>query len=985
MHHSKIANHMPQNCKLFLGLMKEAADLNLQYGRTTEALALFRQIGDAHLIAHCLLIHARTKLYIHSDGSVRYISNENEKVEIYLEEAIQLFKESNRHDNVQDLNTAMGEANLLLGRLSGDQKYIGFAFGKFQNSKPDRNEAGQLECLNWMINHSRLENELNLRKVILGMKNLFHVISILVTSHNDPEKRNRMEQILQNFGLHLKMNVVSYNPRHNPSILELLGKEKYPDILTKQDVRGEISLESARHAIIGYLLFKGQQWHHKIVTVLEKETTCLRKSDISQIAAKDLFRLIQLDVLYGRIEYFLDEGIQSVKGHLKEEERQVLDTYKHQISSFSQCRLLIDDVLCVIPHLRDNTKQMMELKTIFMYSARRFIEKYFKFRLSKLMNRSNKMRYQSIAYFVELITCHAIFALNNNIYADLAKLENTIGTECLMGETRRYDLRRMGFIPQERGKEHMIVLSNVRPFLYSILELTKFNDIFGALKEFKRFVCFMKGHEIQRTFSETTLLLHWLQYYIYVGFSLQSKCSHLRQLELEFIIPSTFLSSVKLVDSLMFRNLSTGTMIANFTSKTIPKYGEISGIVERCIEYLVGNIMKTVFKRLLECMPINETQTLLDITNEVETVMCLCMVFIINMGKIIFEKTETQILREIALINIPEDSPEKIVRLVKGIKSASGIADVYNHLLEVLKSKGEKLLKFKWDAKQKKISYQSNFISDLKNGFHLPDSIKTLSDPEKIPEQNIDESESEKVEFTADEIKSTEDDHEKIAQVVENTEQSHAANVERIHEKAHSDESLKDTFFPECLVNESRCDICGKTFQPDTVDLGEDDGSEYLSDSEQRDALSLPRSTIVPVRSLSSTSDEIKLSKDLEEHISSGLHKSNKEKYYRFKKYYHEKVKSGLEEVDQFIQEYQLDSPNVTKIYGNDDFRINAFVTSFKECKTRMVKLVKACQWTDRNTGEAIHKVTKQMEKLNASVKDAFRTHTQVSLNKLSV
>jgi hypothetical protein len=64
--------------------------------------------------------------------------------------------------------------------------------------------------------------------------------------------------------------------------------------------------------------------------------------------------------------------------------------------------------------------------------------------------------------------------------------------------------------------------------------------------------------------------------------------------------------------------------------------------------------------------------------------------------------------------------------------------------------------------------------------------------------------------------------------------------------------------------------------------------------------------------------------------------------------------------VDQFIQEYQLDSPNVTKIYGNDDFRINAFVTSFKECKTRMVKLVKACQWTDRNTGEAIHKVTKQ-------------------------
>ena len=962
--------------------MNEAADLYLQYGRTIEALVLFRQIGDAHLIAHCLLIHARTQLYIDLDGSVRHISNENEKVEIYLKDAIQLFKKRNRHDNVQgDLNTAIGEANLLLGKLSGHQKYIGYAFRNFEKRKPYRNEAGQLECLNWMINHSTLENELNLCKVILGMKNLFHVISILVTSHNDSAKRNRMEQILQNFGLHLEVNVVSYNPRHNPSILKLLEKEKYPAILTKQDVRGEISLERARHAIIADLLSKGQQWHHRIVTVLEKETTCLHKSDISQIAAKDLSRLIQLDVLYGQLEYFLDEGIQSVKGHLKKDERQVIDTYKHQISSFSQCRLLIDDVLCVIPHLRDNTKLIMEL-----YFARGFIGKYFKHRLSKLMNRFSKMRYQSIAYFVELITCHKIFALKNNIYADLAKLESTIGTEYLMGETRRYDLRRMGFIPQGGGKEHVIFLSKVRPFLYSIQELTKFNGIFGALKEFKRFVCFMKEHEIQLTFSETTLLLHWLQYYIYVGFSLQSKCSHLRHLELEFIIPSTFLSSVKLVDSLIFcnSNFSTGTMIASFTSKTIPKYGEISGIVERCIEYLVGNIMKTAFKHLIECMPINETQTLLDITNEIETVMCLCMVFIVNMGKIIFEKTETRILREIALIQIPEDSPKKIVRLMKGIKSASGIADIYNHLLEVLKSKGEKHLKLKWDAKQKKIA-EGNFISDLKNGFHLPDSIKTLSDPEKIPEQNIDESESEKVEFTADEIKSTEEDHEKIVQVVENTEQSNAANVELIHEKVHSDESLKDTFFPECLVTESRCDICGETFQLDTVDLGEDDGSEYLSDSEQRDTLSLPRSTIAPVRSFSSTSDEIKLSKDLEEHISSGLHKSNKEKYDRFKKYYHEKVKSGLEEVDQFIQEYQLDSPNVTKIYGNDDFRINAFVTSFNECKTRMVKLVKACQWTDLNTGEAIHKVTKQMEKLNASVKDAFRTHTQVSLNKLSV
>jgi hypothetical protein len=56
---------------------------------------------------------------------------------------------------------------------------------------------------------------------------------------------------------------------------------------------------------------------------------------------------------------------------------------------------------------------------------------------------------------------------------------------------------------------------------------------------------------------------------------------------------------------------------------------------------------------------------------------------------------------------------------------------------------------------------------------------------------------------------------------------------------------------------------------------------------------------------------------NLLEHISSGLHKSNEEKYDKFKKYYLQKVKSDLEKVDQFIQGYQLDSSNVRKIYFN--------------------------------------------------------------------
>jgi hypothetical protein len=51
MHHSKIANHMPQNCKLFLGLMKEAADLNLQRGKRP-VICLVHNISFWTLKAH---------------------------------------------------------------------------------------------------------------------------------------------------------------------------------------------------------------------------------------------------------------------------------------------------------------------------------------------------------------------------------------------------------------------------------------------------------------------------------------------------------------------------------------------------------------------------------------------------------------------------------------------------------------------------------------------------------------------------------------------------------------------------------------------------------------------------------------------------------------------------------------------------------------------------------------------------------------------
>jgi hypothetical protein len=90
---------------------------------------LFRQIGDAQLIAHCLLIHARTKLRIDPDGSAMYISNANEKVEMYLEEAIQLFVESKWHDNVQgDLNTAMGKQHSFQDVIQSSVKSVPFYF-----------------------------------------------------------------------------------------------------------------------------------------------------------------------------------------------------------------------------------------------------------------------------------------------------------------------------------------------------------------------------------------------------------------------------------------------------------------------------------------------------------------------------------------------------------------------------------------------------------------------------------------------------------------------------------------------------------------------------------------------------------------------------------------------------------------------------------------------------------------------------------------
>lgn len=789
------------------------------------------------------LLHMKIK----PDGSAN--AGETRKVEEHLRNSISMLlkcKEGNNGDSIDVLTNTEGEANLLLGRLTGRQKYIELAFERFQVRQPFENKWGQMECLNWMMNISDLKRASHLELAVKWLQATLPFL-YMITSEN---KSRENIQLLEDYGVKQEGNKLFYNPRQNPPISRLFKT------LKNKSVKIEVERTEALHVIRVDMLTKINKGYWNLLQIVENNYTnalsvCKLKRTCT--AFKNFEILLESNVQKIRLDCFLHR-IKELSDRVTKEENQILRRFKTRTGESMSCRNLIREIIQIVPQI--NNLSMEECNCIRgqVIKVREEMNKYFKSHLSECEDEFYDKREKNIATLVQMITYHKLFELSVDVRTSILDLENSMSEELLTylqdkscpNDQSITKVRKLGFIiPEFTGKP--VVISIIRSFSDSVIEMREQQNPYRAMKSFGVFVERLQKQRTEYTLPELNLFLSWIKYYTFVGFVLQSKLATCQKRDnFQFFIPSSFLNTVKYIELTLFDDkLSTEKLIACYGLKRMPQINDIRNILEMFVRLVSGirskiNITNIAFKRLMKSYQVRK----MDLGKQdeghvysnvavVESVICWSLIFIINMDCAVFSQSEAEILRQLSVHHKPDLYPERISNLLAGIKSATGINNIRRSLHDFITNRGEKLLRCKWDElKGGIIQDECDLKIDSMDTFYLYETLKTLVDQDQLMADVADGEdifETEEIEVTDVEVKTFLEDRKK--QNIRNLEFNEKTTKESVYFESGIVEIQNDPLFAKLIIDKSRCDICGQIFK-DKTDIQEVNQSERTVNSQ---------------------------------------------------------------------------------------------------------------------------------------------------------
>lgn len=844
------------------------------------------------MIGRCLYLDSLMKITIKPDGSATCAySTSIEETRIQIEQAIYYFDRcQNRYWDTKcnngKISDELAQSYLLLGRLTGKQRFVKVAFSIFINRKPHANEVGKLECLNWMINHSNIKLEANLSKVVIGMEDMFNIFLILVPSSKlstniTEQKRN---QFLRDCGIENEIGILFYNPIHKPHILTVIGENQ--DLVTRKTVKTIIDdIPDVYKTIVKDLLTKGKVWFTIIRSAIEDELQKLKTFTIPTgqfeyigdrsrkvtFTPSEFLQLIRLDMHNVRLESFLNECIKKLD--LRWEQKRILYMFEQTRFPFSKCRRLMEDLIHTVPHISNEKSDLLQS----LNGVQSQMEVYFESEL-KFSNRIGG----NVARMFEVIFFHKILGLQRNVNDSLTNLESMVLREMKKTTLSQHNALKCGFI-SKLNVHRPFAMSVVRSFKESLDCLMFRRNPCIALQKFGIFIERIKKSQTKETIPELTLLLIWVRYFTLVGFSMQSKFCGMQNSgrKCHFVIPSSYITTFKFVERSVFYSRTWTTEAIIGASKFMLNSGEISDLLENNVEIMAGirgniNIISIVFGRLDEYLQLQESskqfmkhdEALSSITDIAEDVISLCMVYIINMGEGMSCRLESFLLKEFALLKCNETYPKNISEVIHGIQHSSCIADICMCVSIFLKQKGNSLIKCVWDdQKNRIIKVEIESVLKTRETFFLPCTIEILSDPTLSAEKKNDEiqTEEQEIEIDEEEVRIVCEDHDTIRKKeIESILQTlRAKHSKQPGGSIEYDEFLEDALFAGIIsVNETRCDVCGYTFNSEGInDKEEEEGAEINTSVETvtKSPLSTKSNRIglkSMTRSMSSTADE---------------------------------------------------------------------------------------------------------------------------------
>lgn len=879
-----------------------AAQFYLDQGQMDEALSLARDLGKKDLIGYCLIVQARLEISIQDEGKAS--SDKQEDVQSKVKEAFELFKFLERSDCYKygDSQNGAGEASLLLGQLTNDVSWIKLSWGAFNKSKP-RNEAGQLQCMHWMMYNSDLKDRQNLFQVVKGMQNLYGVLRVVMLEK--PEDKHRLDHIYRYYGLEMGVEkTLICNPQQKPRILEILKMQRYS--VNEKLVKYGISAQDARFRIAQELLMKGKDWYNKLKKEFESQHRMLGVCPMYHIGVKGqcqtpctkghhlkltkyhFNKLIDLDLLFMEMEGFVDDGYRAISP-IPDALKKIQDSfYSWQENEYCSCKLLLSSIFLKFQHGEGSTistnSEVFYLKKKLGERKHRYVQKQMERMLGsnydKMRDKTNKIREKNTELFMNMIFLMNFFNINLPLTDILQRFEHELLMEFHKGMIVHRTLEELGFL-----RENDLVHCLFRRFMeaYEYLSSSN-NNPEWALRQFSNFIHLEKRPNHEPMLPDLGLLTMWIEFYTVVAFCLECKFTTVKNIS--FVIPSSYLSVVNSVDSSFLgdKGVPTFEAINRYSPHHIPEVDLVRNRTERLVGILAGtdskiNIISLAFRRMSEAMmsfqPLGDidedqptkkvfeySEDVIDSIAVAERVLVAGLVFVCNMDETVYTYSETHVIGEICRIKLPDYCPERLTQAVQSVQKAKGIADIAQCLKTLLIQREENLLQCLWlprNVRRHGIMPKTDIdMTVFQNVFFNKKTSEIVVNPDTVIESHIN--------VDDDELTMSKEEKERIEadkRAYEVKEQkrksaktilmffrhlrflSNCENLRDLCEKEQLKEkqSSSGDIFSEVIVNGSMCGICGEYFKMEDRNNEKGHDMEDVQDDTEIPVLSQPAST----------------------------------------------------------------------------------------------------------------------------------------------
>jgi hypothetical protein len=729
-----------------------------------KALECAQKLGDKGVVGQSLILDCKIRLsqcgnYADIDEEVKKELCENLNQAFY-----------NLHD--LDNKVAAGEAAFLRGKLTGNSEFINKAFGEFSHSRPFRSgEAGQLECMHWMVHNSDLTSRTSLHQCILGMQNLFRVL--LVLSKPVIEERRRLQEIFKFFGFYPaeEEEKLVYYPKQQPRALKILRKAANRGFQCKED-KIKVGTE-----IFKFLVKRGIVWKEKleeaITTIRNKRRQCTayklgetcvsldQMDDASSpspcpflhdpFTPKSFDLLTEYDLMAVELEEYVQHGAKDVMERNKElgddVSRFIPESFEDK---YRGCEWLLEDLIPENYHVAkissDPERAHNLLKKLRNHKGGYLCKRMVSYLKSLYEEMQKKERKDNIKVFVMIRFVNHLLNLQIKPKPDeiMFTFEQSMDKECPKREEKRKKdwAMKLGLMLDElSGRTY--IRSIARRFCDGYDQITGYNnDPSEALIQFTKFCVLMSNTGSVELLPHHHHLLLWMEYYTTVAFCLSAKVQNTPNFF--FVAPESFISIVYYIDATFVKENGVATLEAVHRHRSWKNNDTnlFQDRLRRMIGILCGfksriNLIRHIFQssNLEEQMEEGRFGI-------AERLLVLVLVYVCNLGKCVFPDVETALMGELCKIEVQENYPSRLsetLQLVQQSESPSDVAKALQILLS--KRENDSLRYYIWDNNQKRNGLRGMELkaTELNRKFFLEEeTLQVMDHPHDIVLSNVD-------------------------------------------------------------------------------------------------------------------------------------------------------------------------------------------------------------------------------------------------------